>query len=217
MHLDEDQVLDLVLGHVDAVTRDRLAEHLAGCAACRRDVDELATGVELVLPAAPAIGPPAGFEDRVMGVLRPDGVGERPGRRLRERRRPVLLAAAAAALGVVAGAGVTLAVVDQREPPPAATTSWSRALLDEAGTAVGTVSPSYGDAGAVLVVDVADAVDPRTVVCRMVLEDGTASDVATWDVVEGQPNSWVLPAPDSRLAEVQLVDDAGQVWSSATF
>src|SRR5699024_741743 len=111
-HLDQDDLVELALGHVDGSRRERATEHLAACAGCRRDYDDYAASIALVLPAAPRTSPPVDFEVAVTDRLRSahQGTGSDrariPAANTRPApRRPVLRAAAAAVLGVLLGAG----------------------------------------------------------------------------------------------------------------
>jgi hypothetical protein len=68
---DAVQVLlsDLATGAATGEDRARAVEHLAECAACRREVAELARAADTLLLLAPRVEPPAGFEARVIGGL----------------------------------------------------------------------------------------------------------------------------------------------------
>lgn len=213
-HPSEDLLLDLALGHADTSDRERAGAHLAWCLVCRRDYDELAGAIELVLPVVPRVAPPPGFEWRVLerldaarGTPSPDAAG-RPG----VRRRTVLWAAAAAVAGVVAGAGGTAYLRRAEDPAP----SWAAPLLTADGTRVGQVSPSFGGDGPVLVVDVTDGPAGRTYTCRLRLADGAAEDVATWGLADDRPNSWVVDVPTGdEVTAVELVAEGGHVWAAA--
>lgn len=68
---DAAQVLlaDLATGAATGQDRARAVEHLADCAACRREVAELARAADTLLLLAPRVEPPAGFETRVIATL----------------------------------------------------------------------------------------------------------------------------------------------------
>src|SRR5690625_5134159 len=68
-HPDEDQLLDLALGHAPTPERDRTTAHLATCVPCRRAYADLADSVQLVLPVAPRISPPPEFDADVLAAL----------------------------------------------------------------------------------------------------------------------------------------------------
>lgn len=226
---DEDELVELALGHADRLGADRLSVHLATCAACRRSYDDLAGAVEAVLPAVPRIAPPPGFEEVALQRLeeaRQDlaeayapgpsdpaggpGPTRRPAPDPRPGRRAVLVAAAAAVLGAATGAGAT-AYLTRGEPSP-----WATPLLTADGRRVGTVSPSYGDAGAFLVVDVTHGPSGRSYTCRLRTADGSSQDVATWSLADDRPNSWVVAVEDpDAVVAVELVGPSGAVWSTA--
>lgn len=108
-----------VLGALAPADRAAYERHLAGCAACREAVAEIA-----VLPGLLGRLDPAGLEQflpsasetsRVPALL--DAARERRRReRTRTRRRYAVTALAAAALAVLVGVGVT--VVRPADPPP---------------------------------------------------------------------------------------------------
>jgi hypothetical protein len=90
---------ELALGIADGADRARAIEHIADCAECRRELEELSMVADELLTLAPAHEPPPGFESRVLSRLR-------PARRRRWRPLRVLAPAAAAALasGILVGA-----------------------------------------------------------------------------------------------------------------
>jgi len=125
---------DLATGAATGHDRARAVEHLADCAACRREVAELSRAADTLLLLAPRVEPPAGFEARVIAALEghpsPAGqsghrasLGRRAGRwftrrptheQARTANRPRLrLAAGAVAVAVAAFAGGAT-VVDRR-------------------------------------------------------------------------------------------------------
>jgi hypothetical protein len=100
---------EYAVGTLDAPSRTRIEEHLAGCAGCRKEADELAEGATALALALPAPRPPGKLEDRVVEAIR-DRSDSRP------RRRALLLAAAVAALLVSASIGWGLAIAGRDEP-----------------------------------------------------------------------------------------------------
>lgn len=215
-HPDQDALVDVALGHADPAGRDVVIEHLAMCPSCRRDYDDVAGAVELVLPAVPRVAPPPGFEDTALARL----AGARGGaaapaelRRAAPTRRTVLWAAAAGLLGVTAGAGAT-AYLTGREPAPP--TPWSAPLVTGDGRTVGQAAPSYDDRGDVLVIEVTGGQAGRSYVCRLRLRDGSSRDVGTWALAEDRPNSWVVPVADGEVEGVELVAESGRTWATAT-
>ena len=95
---------DVALDIADGEQRADALRHLAGCAECRRLVEQLSEVADGLLMLAPVQEPPAGFESRVLERL---GLFGRPSpaRRLRRitlRVAPALAAAAATAVVLVA-------------------------------------------------------------------------------------------------------------------
>ena len=93
---------DVALDIADGEQRAHALRHLAGCAECRRLVEQLSEVADELLMLAPVQEPPAGFESRVLERL---GLGRRPRRRLRRLTlhvAPALAAAAATAVVLVA-------------------------------------------------------------------------------------------------------------------
>ena len=106
--------LDVAVGE----ERARALSHVAGCARCRRDLDELSEVADQLLLLVPPQEPPPGFESRVIERVAP---AREPDARRKESflsrwRAALVLAPVAAALAaVVAGVGVYRATADDRE------------------------------------------------------------------------------------------------------
>jgi anti-sigma-K factor RskA len=107
-----------VLGAMPAPEREQFETHLATCAACQADVDELRPAAEALPMAAPPMLPPPALKDRIMAEVEREAAvlaqagpaADRPPRQRRGFRLPALtgwrLAPVAAALlivGVLAG------------------------------------------------------------------------------------------------------------------
>ena len=85
---------ELALGTVSGAERAGALDHLAGCAACRELVEELAGVADRMLLLAPVIQPPPGFESKVLARM-----GVAPAREARSPRyRRLLVGVAAVAL-----------------------------------------------------------------------------------------------------------------------
>jgi hypothetical protein len=97
---------ELALGIASGDERARALDHLAGCPACRRHLEDLSSLADELLLLAPAQEPPAGFESRVLGEVGP---------RDHRRRRPLIAVAAAAAAALATAAGLWLALRDDLE------------------------------------------------------------------------------------------------------
>ena len=97
---------ELALGIADGEERALALEHLAGCARCRRELEDLSVVADDLLALAPEHEPPAGFEARVLERLelrRAPVPRSRVSLRLRRFRFPgvALAGAAAAAIALV--------------------------------------------------------------------------------------------------------------------
>ena len=203
-HPTEDELAELALGESSAP--EELLGHLRDCAACRSAYDELARATDLTLAAAPAIAPPVGFETRVLARLAPEPV---PAERTRGRRLASL--AAAAAVGVLAGGlGVAALSSDDAQVPVGAA-----ALETGDGAVVGSVLPSrYGDE-TVLVLRIDDGKPGMHYRCRLRLDDSSTRPAGEWTVPASGTATWIATG-DEDVASIELVTDAGQVWSSAS-
>ena len=101
----EELAAELALGTVSGAERAVALDHLSGCAACRRLVDELSRVADTMLLLAPVAEPPAGFESKVLGRM---GVPVAAGRRRMPRRRLLVSVAAVAMVAALAAAGGAL-------------------------------------------------------------------------------------------------------------
>jgi hypothetical protein len=90
---------ELAMGVASGEARARGLAHLAGCAECRRELEDVSSTIDELVLLVPEAEPPAGFDSRVLAAL-----DEHAPRR---RVRTVLVAAAAAVLVGAFGAGVT--------------------------------------------------------------------------------------------------------------
>lgn len=224
-HPHVDDLVALALGHLDSDQGEPITEHLAACAGCRRDYDDYAASIALVLPAAPRTSPPVDFEVAVTGRLRSahqsTGNERAPAPETNTRpapRRRVLLVAAAAVLGVLLGAGggaIAWWPGAGEEQEPSAASAWHVPLVAADGQDVGHIARSYSADGPVLVLEVTDGPAGQSYTCRLVRADGTTEDVAHWELSDQRPNSWVIDPGSDDLSQVQLVGADGQVWSSA--
>jgi hypothetical protein len=88
-----DLLLDVATGAAAGAHRARVLRHLAGCASCRREMDQLVQPADDLLPLVPERRPPAGFTSAVLArIARETGdTGEfaRPVARPARGSRPV--------------------------------------------------------------------------------------------------------------------------------
>ncbi|NDL58397.1 hypothetical protein [Phytoactinopolyspora mesophila] len=216
-HPTEDSLLDLALGDVSEPAQQSLIHHLASCSDCRRAYDGVARTLDDTLAAAPHVQPRPGFDHAVLQAM---GVGEAhhqatpPPRRIRWNRPATLLAACLA--GVALGVGGTVAATTAGDDAPADSVAAAPGapLQTEDGDTVGTAAFSYLDNQRVVVVTVAGGGDGHYE-CRLRLADGNATTLGEWHVPEAGA-TWVMPVPSAPVVSIELVDEQGAIWSTAT-
>ena len=113
-----------VLGALDDAERAAFEEHLAGCPACRAEVEELLPAVRALPVSVDPVDPPPALKARIMAEVEREASllaaagpeADRPPASARRRRRlslrvprlvPVAVAAALLVVGVAIGVGVT--------------------------------------------------------------------------------------------------------------
>jgi anti-sigma-K factor RskA len=109
-----------VLGALDDTERAAFEEHLAGCPACREEVDELMPAVRALPVSVDPVDPPPALRARIMAEVEREASllaaagpeADRPHRRRRLSLRvprlvPAAVAAALLVVGVAIGVGVT--------------------------------------------------------------------------------------------------------------
>src|SRR3954452_6455327 len=128
---------ELALGIADGKERAQALEHLAGCAECRRHLEELSVTVDELLLLAPERETPVGFESRVAEKISP------PRRERRWWQRPLALAGTAAAAAAVAAGVMALVYRDDHN-----VASMYHATLAEANGSYFTASRIEAPGGA---------------------------------------------------------------------
>lgn len=59
---------EYVLGHLDEVTRARVAAHLTSCAACAQEIREVSQAMDALGRSVPEVAPPASLRDRIAAI-----------------------------------------------------------------------------------------------------------------------------------------------------
>lgn len=208
-----DVLAELALGVADGAERAAALAHLERCPACRAELRGLGDAADGLASLAPAVVPPAGFEDRVLaslGAARQGGSPPRP----RARRRLFLAAAAAAVVVAAAGVGGWAASSGGHRPVPAA------------GVLTGRLVAGQRTVGQVVLVDdsqpwvsvgVRPPIGVRDLRCELVEQGGQVVTVGTFAVTGGSghwaASAWTGGAP---VREAVLVDPAtGRVVARA--
>jgi anti-sigma factor RsiW len=217
-----DVVAELVLGTLDGERRAAAAAHLATCAACRREVEELTRVTDALWLVAPEAEPPAGFESRVLRAAGRRGRPRALPRRVLPRRgasrgvvsRGVLSRGvlprraglvAAALLLVLAGA---VAGSRQARPAPLA----AGRMYDAAHAAVGRAVVS-GGAPAYVYVALDSWGHGGDYLVEVVRADGTHVLVAPIHLTGGRGSAGgPLPVPYGDVRAVWVTDADHTEW-----
>jgi hypothetical protein len=214
-----DLLPELAAGVADGDDRARALAHLAGCSACRRELDEMTGAVDRLVLLAPEHEPSPGFESAVLAAMGPVRAS---------RRRPGAFALAAAAsvlVAAVAAGGVWWHTADDRQL--AAQYRRTLAVADGrylAAAEVSTVAePSVGHAflyaggPSWLFLTLESAPSSGRYQVQLVTTDRRTIDIGWCDVSSGR-GSWgrTIDVPMRDIRRIQLLQ-AGVPAMSATF
>jgi len=202
-----DLIPELAAGVASGESRARAVAHLAGCADCRRELEEVAGVVDGMLQLAPEREPPNGFEARVLAAIQAG--------RTRPRLRTALAVAAAVVLVAGVAAGVTwwrgaedrdaadhyrgvLSVADGRY--------FRAAELEDGGAGRGHVFAYEGRPSWVFVT--VDGAPSGTYHVRLVDAEGRSSWIGVCTVRDGS-GSWgtTVDVPIRDVARVEMGGD----------
>ncbi|MFI6654506.1 hypothetical protein ACIBL8_03175 [Streptomyces sp. NPDC050523] len=208
-HPDEDELTALALGTLPGEPAE-LLRHLTTCDTCRTAYDDLSAAVDAVLPAAPAVVAPPGFDSRVLDRLEL----RRPSPARRRHRTPLLVAAAAAA-GLTLGTVATTLLHHESAPIQVAPSEHGAALVTGSGARVGTVEPSSAGNERVVVMQITSGSPGTHYTCRLRLKDGSTRDAGQWWMPSSGRATWIAYGSAASIHRVDLVTDNGHVWSSA--
>ncbi|HEX5265302.1 MAG TPA: hypothetical protein VFW24_00880 [Acidimicrobiales bacterium] len=198
--------LDILPGDVRAAA----LTHVEECAVCQADLAGLVAVGDALVSLAPAVEPPAGFEQRVLSAL-PAPAGR--------RTRRVWLAAAAAVALLAAGFGgwaLGPASAPNGHPAPvAATGPLVEATLTAHGTTVGRVYAYWDNPGWVYMTVDQPGLTGR-VTCELVRANGATTDIG-WFMVDNGSGFWGAPVPfdPSTVRQARLLDAHGNVVATA--
>ncbi|MEU6254424.1 hypothetical protein [Streptomyces sp. NPDC047043] len=208
-HPDEDELTALALGTLPGEPA-QLLRHLTACATCRSAYDDLSAAVDAVLPAAPVVAAPPGFDARVLDRLEL----RRPAAVRRSYRVPLLVAAAAAAGLGLGGVGAVL-LHHESAPVQVSASDHGAVLVTGSGARVGTVEPSRAGDERVMVMQITAGRPGTRYTCRLLLKDGSTRDAGQWWTPASGRATWIAYGSADAVDRVELVTDDGHIWSSA--
>ena len=204
---------ELALGTVAGAERAGALDHLAGCAACRALVEELAGVADRMLLLAPVIEPPPGFESKVLARM---GVSP-PVRELRPtRRRRLLVGVAAAALVAAMSTAGAAWLADEAERP----TEIRTALAADNEGRWRCRAVVYGEKPTWLVVslDRMDGSNNSYSVEALRAGSDTPIKIGTFSLEQGHGTlARQLDLPAGDLESVRVLDSGGRVRYVMTF
>ncbi|MCE0766902.1 hypothetical protein LWC35_28935 [Pseudonocardia kujensis] len=193
-----EQAPELALGLLGGHERAEALAHLERCPPCRDEVARLAALHDRLRALVPPVGPPAGFEERVLRRIGP----VRPRRRLPGWSR----VAAAAVLVGAAFAGGWLA---GGTTAPGAPMVAAPLLMGDRHVGDVLVSRSRPDFLSVYL----DVTRPGRLTCDLLRKDGTVAATAVYDAAGGT-EWWGVESPADAVARVRIADAAGGVVAS---
>jgi predicted anti-sigma-YlaC factor YlaD len=205
-----DVTTELALGIASGDERARVLDHVAGCPACRRDLERLAAIADDMLVLAPEGEPPPGFEARVLRAM----TARPPKRRWFPRR--LALPAVGLAGAALASAVLLVSFNDDRQLATQYRQALSAAhgsafaavpLRDTARSAHGSVS-LYKGSPSWLVVTVDGAARKRIASAEIVSRSGRRVTLRAFRLTAGVWGG-ALPIPFDQVASVQLLGDQG--------
>jgi hypothetical protein len=183
---------ELALGTAVGEERAKALEHLATCAECRRLVADLATLTDEIVSLAPAMEPPAGFENRVLERFKEQSY----------KPRRWSWAAIAAILAAAATAAVMLIALDDDRD----LASRYRAALEVADGQYFGVRPLMSDDGMQegylfvyegkpsWVFVALDDSEPEAYSVTVEMENGETVDLGSFELSDGK-RSWGTTVP----------------------
>jgi hypothetical protein len=204
-----DDLALLALGTLSGRDRAIVLSHLEGCASCSEEVEQLSLAADALLPLAPQVNPPAGFEVRVL---------ERMGIEVPARGRPRLFSPRRVALGVAAavmavGGAFGVGLWVDRTPAPRLTSAPPVARLFESDLTSadhyrGELYLAQGKPGW-LFMTISGAGATGYVTCQLATADGRHITIGTFWLAAGSAN-WAspltIPAGTVRMASVVASD-----------
>lgn len=198
--------VELALGDLSGSERADALTHLGSCPMCGQLVGDLTRVAEDLLLLAPEMGPPPGFESRVLARL------EEERRPLRLRFRTLVAAAAAVVMLAVGGGLVAQTVVDDDRPGPVRTAL----AISASGRATCRVVVHGGDPASLVVSLDGPAGSNREYVVEAQPARGTAIPVGRFALADGHGLlATTVPMDAEDLKSVRVFNMDGELLYEA--
>jgi hypothetical protein len=216
-HRSVAELSDLALGVLDGRERAIVLDHVASCARCTAELEELTAVADSLVHLATEVEPPVGFEARVFDRLqvRPSIPDIH-----RSWHRSLLVSAAAALVALAFGIGW---VVHSSTGSPVQTADSTppsyvaQAALVSGGRSQGNVAV-YSGSPPWLFMTVSSSTWSGTVRCTISSTDGATRTIGSFTVVAGL-GSWGAPLPvaATKVQRAEVVAPDGHVLARARF
>jgi hypothetical protein len=221
---------ELALGIASGPERARALKHAAGCADCRRRLQELSETADALLLLAPARDAPNGFETRVLQRL---GAGSRRNRwwGAVRRRRALLIAAVLLLVALVGatlgGGGVLLATRADRNLArgyqEALRTADGRyfatwSLYDTGDRTVAGTVFGYSGEPSWIFMTLRPSAGEGPFECVLVLADGRRDDLGTFKVRPDEPSwgtTFGVDLQDAAALELREARPGGHAYAAS--
>ena len=221
------ELSDLAIGVLDGRERAAVLDHVADCASCSAELEQLTAVVDSLVHVAPEVEPPIGFETRVLNRLQvpPPIPTIHPSIPTIHRgwRRSLLVSAAAAVVALAFGIGWVVhsasgsRVVNAIGSPKGYVAEAT--LVTPGGQSTGNVSvyPGYAGSPSWLFMTVTTPSWTGSARCAITSTDGTTHTIGSFSIVAGHQASWGAPIPVAAksVQKAELIAPDGHVLASA--
>jgi hypothetical protein len=217
------ELSDLAVGVLDGRERAVVLEHVADCASCTAELEQLTAVVDSLVHVAPEAEPPIGFETRVLNRLQvPPSIPSIPTIH-RGWGRSLLVSAAAAVIVLAFGIGWVVhsttgsRVVNAIGSPKGYVAEAN--LVTPGGQSNGNVSvyPGWGGSPSWLFMTVSSPSWTGSVRCAITSSDGTTHIIGSFPTVAGHQASWGAPLPVAAksVQKAELISPDGRILARA--
>ncbi len=210
--LIQGELAELALGTLSGRNRSEGLDHVASCARCAAELEQLSMAADTLLQLAPEIEPPLGFELRLAQRLQASPTARQP-RRL--RRTSALAAAAAVVVLLGFGLGSLVTAGGGGNQNQSATAGFTAANLTSHGSVLGKVIISAGSP-AWMFMTISGGTLSGKVTCDVTLAGGKVETIGVF-TISGRYGAWDAPlrSPGDAVRSARLIAANGTVLASA--